>query len=292
MVGMLGIKTMKRTLIAALCAFVLAGPTAALAQDEDDWEFQHEPSLNQTVAAVRYDAGVAIVAQCRDRALSVVLIGMPAGVGGFEVEARRADGRIDTQAWAPGPAPGILLSTVPARDIRFMRGGGLYSVHTIDGAPRALRTNFDLPTQSANLDRVLAACGWALTDDRDLLTRAGRTEVSFRDPDARPPLERLRGRGARPGRPQAPPPAAAHAVPVLPPAERQISCVLHDLKLTGCRYDHPSAAADTTVGTVRLLRMLEGAQMYALAGAVTEGEVVYTPYGGPLIVVVREEIIG
>lgn len=280
---------MRLTLFAALCAVLCAGPTGALAQDEDDWEFQHEASLNQTVAAVRYDAGVAIVVQCRDNALSLALIGMPAGVGGLEVQARRADGRNDIQTWAPGPAPGILLSTVPARDIRFMRGGGLYSIRTADGAPRALRTNFDLPTQSANLDRVLTACGWPLTDDRDQLARAGRN-VSFGDPNARP-RERPRGRGARPGRPDAPPPSAP-ATPVLPPAERQFSCVLRDLKLTGCRYDHPATAADPP--NARLLRQLEGTEMYAPEGSTTEGEVFYSGTGvggGALIQVTREQLL-
>ena len=281
---------MRLTLIAALCAFVCVGPTVAVAQDEDDWEFQHEASLNQTVAAVRYDAGVAIVVQCRDNALSAALVGMPAGVGGFEVQARRADGRTDTQTWAPGPQPGVFLSTVPARDIRFMRGGGLYSVRTPDGAPRALRTNFDLPTQSANLDRVLTACGWPLMEERDQLVRAGR-EVSFGDPNARP-RERPRGRGARPGRPDAPPPPAP-APPVLPPAERQFSCVLRDLKLTGCRYDHPATAADPP-GGVRFLRQLEGTEMYAPEGAITEGKVYYSGTGGgsgPLIQVTREQLL-
>lgn len=280
---------MRLTLFAALCAVLCAGPTGALAQDEDDWEFQHEASLNQTVAAVRYDAGVAIVVQCRDNALSLALVGMPAGVGGLEVQARRADGRNDIQTWAPGPAPGILLSTVPARDIRFMRGGGLYSIRTADGAPRALRTNFDLPTQSANLDRVLTACGWPLTDDRDQLARAGR-DVSFGDPNARP-RERPRGRGARPGRPDAPPPSAP-ATPVLPPAERQFSCVLRDLKLTGCRYDHPATAADPP--NTRLLRQLEGTEMYAPEGSTTEGEVFYSGTGvggGALIQVTREQLL-
>lgn len=262
---------MRPTLIAALCAILCAGPNAVLAQDEDDWEFQHEASLNQTVAAVRYDAGVAIVVQCRDRALSAALIGMPVGVGSLEVQARRADGRTDLQTWAPGPQPGILVSTVPARDIRFMRGGGLYAVRTVDGAPRALRTNFDLPTQSANLDRVLAACGWGLTDDRDQLARAGRAEVSFRDPDAPPPRERPRGRGARPGMPEAP---AVPAGPPMPVAELQISCVLQDLKLTGCRFDLPAAAA--APDAARALRRLEGGQMYALDGATPEGKVVFT----------------
>ena len=264
---------MKPTLLAALCAILCAGPSLALAQDEDDWEFQHEPSLNQTVAAVRYDAGVAIVVQCRDNALSAALVGMPAGVGGIEVQARRADGRADVQTWVPGPQPGVMLSAVPARDIRFMRGGGLYSVRTVDGAPRALRTNFDLPTQSANLDRDLTACGWGLTDDRDLLTRASQA-VSFRDPDARP-RERPRGRGARPGVPDAPEPAAPVA-PTLPPAERQMSCVLQDQKLTGCRFDHPAAAALIGRDAARLLQQVEGTQMFAPEGMVTEGQVFYS----------------
>ena len=264
---------MKSTLFAALCAVLCAGPTLAHAQDEDDWEFQHEPSLNQTVAAVRYDAGVAIVVQCRDRALSAALIGMPAGAGSIEVQARRADGRTDVQTWVPGPQPGILMSTVPARDIRFMRGGGLYSIRTADGASRALRTNFDLPTQSANLDRVLSACGWALTDDRDQLTRASR-EISFRDPNARP-RERPRGRGARPGMPDAPE-AAAPVVPTLPPAERQMSCVLQDQKLTSCRFDHPAAAALIGRDGARLLEQVEGTEMYAPEGTVTEGHVFYS----------------
>lgn len=265
---------MRPTLIAALCATLCAGPTAAMAQDDDDWEFQHEASLNQTVAAVRYDGGVAIVVQCRNRALSAALIGMPGGVGGLEVQAGRADGRTDIQTWAPGPAPGILMSTVPARDIRFMRGGGLYTVRTADDAPRALRTNFDLPTQSANLDRVLSACGWSLTDDRDQLARAGRSEISFRNPNAPPPRAPPRGRGARPGLPEAPPPPAGPAVPPLPVAEVQVSCVLQDLKLTGCRFDLPAAAGAPEAA--RTLRRMEGGQMYALGGASPDGKVVFT----------------
>ena len=277
---------MRLTLIAALCAFVCVGPTVAVAQDEDDWEFQHEASLNQTVAAVRYDAGVAIVVQCRDNALSLALVGMPAGVGGLEVQARRSDGRTDLQTWAPGPQPGILLSTVPARDIRFMRGGGLYSVRTVEGAPRALRTNFDLPTQSANLDRVLTACGWGLTDDRGQLIRAG-SEVSFRDPDA-PPVrlpQPRRGRGARSGMPDVPE-APAPGVPVLEPAESQISCVLRAMRLTVCRLDHPPTAAGNEA--VRSLRRLEGVQMYTAEAAAAEGKVVYT--AGPRTVTVIDYI--
>lgn len=281
---------MKLRLFATVCAVLCAGQTAAYGQDEDDWEFQHEATLNQTVAAVRYDAGVAIVAQCRDRALSAALIGMPAGMGGVEVQARRADGRTDTQAWAPGPGPGIYLSAMPSRDIRFMRGGGLYSLRTADGAPRALRTNFDLPTQSTGLDRVLTACGWALTDDRDQLAVA--TEISIVNPEAG-------GRRRMPTRPGATTRAPRREVeptplpPSLPsPAENRVSCIVRDLHLRDCRADHAGSAENRDVQA--MVSSNEGRQVYAVGGsdaAASEGKVFYLSGGGPLIVVTREELL-
>lgn len=276
---------MRPTFAVALCAILIAGPTAAIAQETDDWEFQSDPSRNLTVAVARYDSGLAVIAQCRDAALTTALIGMPAGTRPFEVMAQRADGRADTQSWAPGAAPGIFVSTVAARDIRFMRGGGLYSIHTAEGAPVAIRASFDLPTQSANLDRVLSACGWGLTDERDLLTRARRGEVSFRDPDAPPPRSRPQGRGARAGQPAPPPPPAEPVVPGLPPAETQISCVLRDMELTDCRFDHPARVSGAEV--TRALRRLEGTKMYPLNGAEPEGKVVFSV--GPLIAVAGPE---
>lgn len=283
---------MKLTLVAALCATVCAGAGAAFAQDDDDWEFQHEPSLNQMVAAVRYDAGVAIVVQCRDNALSAALIGMPQGPGGFALQATRTDGRSDLQTWAPGPAPGIYLSTVPARDIRFMRGGGLYAVRTAEGAPRALRTDFDLPTQSANLDRVLTACGWGLTDDRDALARADGL-VSLGDPEgsrAREPRRPSRPRAGGGGRPSRPEPAPV-GPPVQPPAEGQVSCVVRNLRLTECRRDHPLRAANAGPTGDRLLRFLESVPLSASDGAVVEGKVLYPGAGVALIQVTREQIL-
>ncbi|MGZ9099448.1 MAG: hypothetical protein ACXW3O_07070 [Brevundimonas sp.] len=274
---------MKSTLIAALCASLCAGPTAALVQDEDDWEFQHEPSLNQMVAAVRYDAGVAIVVQCRDGALSAALVGMPPVPERFELKATRADGRSDTQAWVPGAGPGVFLSTVPARDIRFMRGGGLYSVRTEDGAARALRTDFDLPTQSANLDRVLTACGWALTDDRDALARADG--VSLTNPEGtrfRQPPRSSRPRANGGGRPARPEPRPV-GTPVLPLAEGQISCIVRDMQLTDCRADHPATAAGGRAGA----DSLRGTQRRPLFGddpAAAEGKVLYLT-GGTVTVI-------
>lgn len=276
---------MKPTLVAALCVIVCAGAGAAHAQDEDDWEFQHDPAQNQTVAVVRYDAGAAIIVQCRNGALSAALVGMPAATEAIALRATRADGRSDSQIWVPGAGPGIFLSAVPARDVRFMRGGGLYSVHTAEGAPRAMRSNFDLPTQSANLDRVLTACGWALSDDRDGLARADGL-VSLTDPEAEAPQARRPRRPSRPragggGRPASAVRPAGSPAP--PPAEGQVSCIVHEMQLTECRADHAPTAASGRPGP-EYLRFMQRRPLFGYDPAAAEGRVLFLT-GGTVIVV-------
>lgn len=151
---------MRLTLIAALGALVLAGPTAALAQDDDDWEYEEDPSRNLSVAAVRYDGGASVIVLCRDNVLTTVLTGLPTA-DRIEVQASRADGRTEAQVWLAAGQPGVLRSSAPEKDARFMRGGGAYQVRTLEGQTPAFRTAFDLPAGSVNLDRVLTNCGLA-----------------------------------------------------------------------------------------------------------------------------------
>lgn len=283
---------MKRIVAATLFAMLAAVPVAAVAQDVDDWEHQEDPAQGVSLAAVRYDGGAAIVVQCRAGALTVVMAGLPALDGDLILEASRVDGRTDVQTWSPGGGPGAFRSDVPARDARFMRGGGAYSVRTVDGASEALRTQFDLPTQSTNLDRVLAACGWTLTDERDLLRRAG-SAVSFTDPDApqartlvprRAPSRSVTGRGRRPP----PPPPRA---PRILPAEQQISCIVRSLRLTDCRPDHAAPESARPPGApdpAEDVRRLEGSQVWSTDAAAVEGTVLYVH--GPRLVRVVEYI--
>jgi len=60
-------------------------------------------------------------------------------------------------------------------------------------------------------------------------------------------------------------------------AERQISCVIERLKLTGCRFDHPALAAGAPSGVSRILQILESLDLEAPDGVATDGQVFYPP---------------
>lgn len=272
---------MRRTLITVLCA-ALSGAGAAAAQD-DDWEFQEDAARGIAVAAARYEAGQMIVVQCREGALTAVLTGLPEAAESLQLNAARADGRADRQTFLPAGAPGAYRSSLPGRDVRFMRGGGAYTVRTAEGAATAFRGVFDLPGQSANLDRVLTACGWAVTDERDQIARAP-DGTSLVDPDARPRRPTRRGATTRARRQEIALPPRPD-----PPAEHQASCIVRALRLTECRREHPSGAEDPAV--VRGLALLDGLQVYGVEAVEAEGKVLYPGGGSPLIVVTRERLL-
>lgn len=265
---------MRLTIAATLCVLMGAGQAAASGPQDDDWEFAEDQARQLTVAAARYDNGPSIIAQCREGALSLLLIGMPPGTETIELNATRAGGRADVQDWRPAGAEGVFRSSVPARDIRFMRGGGAYAVRTGDGVTPAFAATFDLPTQSANLDKVLSACGWAMDDDRDQLARA--TGASLTDPDARAP-RRSTSRSITERRnqrqPPPPPPAASFM-----PAEQQISCVVRNARLADCRPDH--ARVEGAPDPAATLRLLNGERIYADDVAAAEGMIMYFHAGG------------
>lgn len=275
---------MKTVTFAGLAMTAGLGLATTAAAQDDDWEFQHDPAQNIAIAAARYDAGQMIVVQCRDGKLTAVVTGLPASAEPLRLNAARADGRSDQQTWTAAGAAGAYRSNAPGRDVRFMKGGGLYSVQTADGAEPSFRGAFDLPTQSANLDRVLTTCGWSTTDERDALGIA--PGVSLTDPGARRPARRQRSALSRAPRREVEPPVGA---PVTPPAEQLVSCVVRDMHLKECRAEHQASAARPDI--VRALRFYEDREVYATEGsdaAANEGKVVFL--NGPQIVVTVDYI--
>ncbi len=263
---------MKRILATALGAVLCAGQAMASSPQDDDWEFQEDPARRISVAAARYDAGQMIVVQCRESALTVVLTGLPQSAEMLRLTAARADGRAVEQAWAPAGAPGAYRSLSAGRDVRFMRGGGLYTVRTTEGAAPVFRGSFDLPAQSANLDRVLTACGWAVADDRDAVAEASTVTTVNPDGEGRRRVPTQRGATSRAPRrelPMPPPPATP------PPAEHMVSCIVRDMHLRECRADHAGSVQNADV--VALVRANEGREVYPIAGAdaaASEGRII------------------
>jgi hypothetical protein len=256
---------MGRCAVVALTAALGVAGTA-LAED-DDWEFQEDAAQGVSVAAVRYDAGQMIVVQCRRGGLTVVLTGLPPSSEPLSMTATRSDGRRVNQTWVSAGAPGAFRSVSPGRDARLMRGGGAYAVQTAEGASHAVRATFDLPTQSASLDRVLNACGWALEDDRDLLAEAG--EIRLDRPTWRNRRERAR------------PPTPPRGL-----AEHEVSCIVSEMRLQQCRADHPPSATVSHVES--LLRTVEGREVYVEEGVdplATEGKVFHAEASNQLLIV-------
>lgn len=278
---------MRMILCAGLAMTAGLGMASAAVAQDDDWEFQQDTARNITVAAARYDAGQMIVVQCRDGGLTAVLTGLPPSEAPLVLAATRADGRHSQQSWRPAGAPGAYQSASPGHDVRFMRSGGAYTVRTGEGAATAFRGVFDLPTQFANLDRVLTACGWATTDDRDALEEAA-TVITIVDPDPAPRRERQQSRSVsqRPRFSTPVPPAGPVAPPAPPPPEHQISCIVRDMHLRDCRADHLASARERDV--LALIRANEGNEVYPIAGvdpAPAEGRVLRLTGGRTVMVI-------
>jgi hypothetical protein len=205
-----------RALLVALCLT----PAPSLAQDVDDWEFAEDPARKLSVAMARYDGGQAIIVQCRDGELTTMVAGLPATTRRLRlVDAERADGRRDRQSWfpeqsAPG-SPAVFRSYTPGRDARFFKGGGQLTLRSAGGDPASMEASFDLPAQSANIDRVLTACGRPLQDERDSLVRTP-FEVDW-DEAVSEPRARPRGRAV---------------------GSAEISCVIREQRYTDCRVDY------------------------------------------------------
>lgn len=273
-----------RVVMAAVVTGAICSP--ALAQDEDDWEFGEDAARQLAVASVRYDAGKAVVVQCEKGDLKVVIVGLPAAtVGERHVNASRADGRSDVQTWFAPAGQTAFTSTVSGRDARFLRGGGLYQLRSAEGeAGTPMRAAFDLPTQNANLDRVLTACGYAVSDDRDLIARASanlKTEWEAEHENDRPRIRSGSRSVSQPGSRsrQGPPPPR----PARRPAD--VSCIVRGGQYADCRIEHATGPAAAT-GSEAWLRRLDGTKLEAASAAANEGRVAYPGSISGLVTVV------
>lgn len=256
---------------AALMVAVICTPTLALAQD-DDWEFAADPTRNLTVAAVRYSDGKSIVAQCAGRNLKLVLVGLPGTTEPTRVfDASFVGGRTDVQVWRVG-ADGALTSEVPARDLRFLAAGGALQLRSASDQTAPLRATFDLPTQHANLHRVLNACGYPLTDDRDGIAR---TQLGLKTLyeiehayDAETAVSEGPRRPANRSRRAQPAPSNSYVE-----SSVDLSCIVRSGAFQECRLDHLGQGDQALAA--RVARRFDGSAVDPAAAAANEGRVHY-----------------
>ena len=261
---------------------VICAPSLAAAQDDDDWEFGEDAARQLTVATVRYDGGKAVVVQCEKAQLKVVIVGLPATITVTRyLNVTRADGRSDRQGWFAASGQTVFTSTVAGRDARFLRGGGVFDLRSAASDAAPVHATFDLPPQNANLDRVLTACGYAATDERDLLQRADedlKTEFQAEHEHDKPWVQQ-RSRSISGARPR---PAAPSTPPLPRPAD--VSCIVRNAVYEDCRMEH-SIAATSRDGAAWLGR-LNGTKLEPVSAAANEGRVVYPGSVSGLVTVV------
>ncbi|HYD28185.1 MAG TPA: hypothetical protein VEA62_10885 [Brevundimonas sp.] len=215
---------------AVLAAVVAMAATPAFAQEGgDDWDLTVDEAQGVTLATVGYSSGQAVAVRCRGGELDVLVSGLPPMEGASRrIEATYRDGRTEAGSWITANDGSLIFSPAPAIDARRLRQGGPLQLSVALESPTTSplrRYSLDLPTRSANLDRVLDSCGARAPDPRDDLVRwnlpIGTTDLWRRQPV--------------PDYPE----AAAH----LGSGFATFSCVVaEDGRLTDCRTERESHA--------------------------------------------------
>lgn len=186
------------SLIVALTA------SSANAQDvTDDWALTADQGRNLMLATAAYSTGQTIAVRCQAGTLDVLVTALPVVAGQMRfVETTVGERPPESASWFSGEAGAAILSSAPGPTARALRAGGRLQLSVAldtenDGPMRQYA--FDLPGQSASLDRVLDACNTPKTDARDDLPRWMRSrgyagEFWIRRPIPEYPMEAI---GAR-----------------------------------------------------------------------------------------------
>ena len=172
---------MRAAIVAVAVAFI-ASPANAQ-QPGDGWDLIVDESQDMMLAVAGYSSGQTLAVRCRDGDLELLLSGLPPpqGVppqtlegGTRRIEAAYSDGRVDAGYWLSSGDGSLVFSPVPRLDARRLRQGGALELSVaVDADPTAplRRYALDLPTDTANLDQVLAGCGAGRPDVRDDMIR-------------------------------------------------------------------------------------------------------------------------
>lgn len=159
--------------VSTLAVLILGAP--GLAQDTaGDWELSEAPSRNLTMATLEYEGAPAIAARCVDGEAELMIAGLsPVAEETRDVVLEVAGSSVSAQ-WrtVSGSIAAALIGGMTLRDL--MAGGEV--VVTVRDTQPARRFRLQAPPASRAVGRVLAACGYPLTSERDAERRLMRDE--------------------------------------------------------------------------------------------------------------------
>lgn len=153
---------------AILLGLMLTGAASSgQAQTDDGWDFAVNGDV--TVASAEYASGQTLAARCKDKVLSFILIGLPIETGATRLLDIDVGEGFHRQTWLNVPDQPMASAVRAGMVARSLRHGGEFQLKTYPSVdhPEIKRYALPLPSDSANLDRVLAACGTPLEDVRD-----------------------------------------------------------------------------------------------------------------------------
>ena len=164
-----------RRALASLVVALAASSASAQEPARDDWNLSADQGRDLMLATVAYSSGQTIAVRCEAGVLDVIVTGLPALDGRARyIETTVGERPTELGGWTNGGDGTAAISMSPAPTARSLRAGGAVrfsaAVDAANDSPLR-QYAFDLPAESASLDRVLEACGTPKTDARDDLLR-------------------------------------------------------------------------------------------------------------------------
>ena len=200
--------------------FGMATASVAVAQDTDDWDFLVDPERKDlTVAGVQFEGGASLSVQCQGGMLSLFVGGIPMSGRNFRAFSIMGDDGLSRLSHFTRVEHTNLLHANDARAVRFLRTRERITIASSAGELQPMRMQLDLPALSANLDRVLTACGYPLVDSRDDLADVSDLIIN-------PPIIEM--------------PTFSRRYTVV---RVEVSCVVSNGRLTACQSDHETPSA-------------------------------------------------
>lgn len=168
-----------RTLIVLLATAAAALPAVAQDGAGDDWDLHQDPARGLTLATLEFEGAPTLAVRCLNGDLAVIVAQLPAPLPGGNAMDVTVSARSAGLSWRPVGDAHTAQHAAPDIAARDMRRGGAVTIRAPGDDGRLRRYELSVPTESANVARVLETCGRAISDPRDDLPRLDPRAVTW-----------------------------------------------------------------------------------------------------------------